>query len=153
MEEQLVSFEIAELAKEKGFGLGKNDYIKLTTVYEKNGKLFNNGEFKVSANFSNSKTPYGQYSLDDIHTSIFEMDNSLDEFILAPIQSLLQKWLREIHNIDIMIKTWTGDKKGDKNYASDVYIFGTRTYKKCVRCPSYEEALEKGLLEGLKLIL
>lgn len=66
----------------------------------------------------------------------------------APNQSLLQKWLREVHEIHITItsisqESWQchitriGECLG-KNYTEDLY--------------TYEEALEEGLLEALKLI-
>ncbi len=61
----------------------------------------------------------------------------------------LQKWLRDTHNIDIIIKPWTGDNIGEKNYAADIYLFGTRTYKKLKREKTYELALEEGLFQAL----
>lgn len=152
MQEQLISFETAKLAKEKRFGQNEDDYIKLTTVYELNGELFNNGKFKITANFSNTTTPYGQYSLSDISTSIFEMDNSLDDYILAPTQSLLQKWLREKHNLHITITcirchlTPTDIIGYQYEIEGDSFVDNDNTYA------VYEQALEAGLLEGLKLI-
>jgi|TARA_R110000765_G_scaffold344689_1_gene434922 hypothetical protein len=69
--------------------------------------------------------------------------------IQAPTQSLLQKWLREIHNIDIQIHSISGKyfvkiKYWDRSFhmTSSVEISGK----------TYEEALEKGLQEALKLI-
>jgi hypothetical protein len=66
----------------------------------------------------------------------------------SPTQSLLQKWLRDKHNIHLTVtsisqESWQyhitkiGDSLG-KNYIEDFY--------------NYEEALELGLMEALKLI-
>jgi hypothetical protein len=64
----------------------------------------------------------------------------------------LQKWLREAHNIDIIIKPWTGNLPNQKTYAADVSIFNSNIHQKCMRVNSFEEALEIGLLCGLNLI-
>lgn len=71
-----------------------------------------------------------------------------DVFYEAPTQSLLQKWLRDKYKIHLTITsisqeswqyhiTMIGDSLGE-NYKEDFY--------------TYEEALEAGLLEALKLI-
>jgi len=59
-------------------------------------------------------------------------------------QSLLQKWLREKYNLHILVKPWTGDIK--------VTINGITQHQSVKPFNSYEEALEKALYEGLKLI-
>ena len=74
-----------------------------------------------------------------------------DDCCSAPLWSQCLSWLREKHNIDIIVKPWTGDVKGTKMYTADITIFGINTYK-FKRHNSYEEALEEGLLEALKLI-
>lgn len=124
MEEPLVSFEVAKLAKERGFNIQSKYFFN--TV----GTLFGDG--------------YDLYS--------YKTRTGHSEIFLVPTQFLLQKWLREKYNIDIIIKPWTGDKVGSKTYASDVIIFGTTTYIKCKRCDFYEEALEEGLKQALLLI-
>ncbi len=69
------------------------------------------------------------------------------ESISAPTQSLLQKWLREVHCLELIISSnligygyIIYDRKNHKN------ITNTDVYQK------YEETLEVGLQEGLKLI-
>jgi len=153
MKEQLVSFKTAKLAKEKGFAQSADDYTLLTTVYELNGKLFNNGEIKISTNFSNSKTPFGQNTLKDIHASIFEMDNSLDKFILAPTQCLLQKWLREEQDLHLSVE------RRENNSYRLLYSFSIYNPRYTLAeydfdngFDTYEEALEVGLQEALKTI-
>lgn len=112
MQEQLISFETAKSAKEKGF------------------------KEKTELYYSSSTKSYSV---------------SYDEFA-APTQSLLQKWLRNNYNIDIVIKVLNGDKIGEKNYAGDVFIFNTKQYIKTSRRANYETVLENCLKEALKLI-
>ena len=79
---------------------------------------------------------------------------------LAPTQSLLQKWLREVHNVDVQINSYR--KHGKKVYSQAVYydnFINNRSVRKTARGNSvhitfstYEEALEEGLLKGLKLV-
>lgn len=121
MQEQLISFETAKLAKEKGIDVKSRYYYTEEGIRK-----------------DSSSTALNWYSDDG--------------YCYCPTQSLLRKRLREIHNVDMIIKTLTGDVKGVKNYAADVYIFGTRTYVKCSRKDSWEEALEIGLQEAHKLI-
>lgn len=65
----------------------------------------------------------------------------------APTQSIIQKWLREVHSIDVLV---------DKGFLSNKYSY--EIYHKNDMFDSeyifktYEEALEKGLYETLKLI-
>jgi len=64
---------------------------------------------------------------------------------LPPTQSLLQKWLRENHNIHIVISPTMG--------AIIVELLNPAlTWGSIPPQKSYEEALEAGLIEALKLI-
>lgn len=136
MKDVIVSFDTAKLAKEKYFD------ISCKKVYDTLGKLWNS----YYATMNNNNVDRGAECT-------------------APTQSLLQKWLREVHNISIWASTgWYMskliyeveisyiDKDGKfkeitpilPNYSSLEY---RDTYS-----DSYEEALEIGLQEGLKLI-
>jgi len=119
MEEQLISFKTAKLAKEKGFNI-KDNY--LYRWYNEKGT---------------------------IHQWMYLKTNEQIEFV-APTQSLLQKWLIKVHTIDVValpvrfqgyleIGYWTYSVSG---------IQPVKNY----RYETLEEALEVGLLEGLKLI-
>lgn len=84
-------------------------------------------------------------------TYTYEKDyNKTIEIILykAPTQSLLQKWLREVHNTHISIQYFL-DHDLD-NF--EVYITNNHLTKKKYLFDTYEQALEAGLLEGLNLI-
>lgn len=119
MKEELISFETAKLAKEKGF-----DEKGCSHLYQLDEKL-------VAGNR--------------------ETYQNRTHCITAPTQSLLQKWLREEHNYFVAIYPikdgWDGDVRScnpkDNFHSSDTSF---STFK------TYEEALEKGLYEALKLI-
>lgn len=122
MTEQLISKETAVLAKEKGFNEETYDYFN------------QNGECETSLE--------KEYFNKGIHTS----ENIIT--ISCPTQSLLQKWLREKHNIDISILGTSGfyyigiHEKDFHNLQKYFYP----NFK------LYEEALEFGLQKALKLI-
>ena len=73
-----------------------------------------------------------------------------------PTQSLLQKWLRKVHKIHIQIQVLGQFVDGENKFYCQVIEFGKNKWvskyvsKKLVY--TYEEALEKGLQEALKLI-
>ena len=115
MTEQLVSFDTAKLAKEKGFKV-KDNYLY---------KWYN--------------------ELKQVHQWMYLQTNEEVEF-LAPTQSLLQKWLREVHEILLWVEPITIDRwEFGINYPNGG--FGdAKEYN------TYEEALEIGLQEALKLI-
>jgi len=130
MKEQLISFDIAKLAKEKGFNEdGQINIDSIPNCYRSNGVL---------------------------------NDSDYTGYYPAPTQALLQKWLREVHNIHIKVDDFLdNDNKTDWDY--EVVFIGTDINEKgeyiaeipydCDRSYiTYEEALEKGLQEALKLI-
>ncbi len=114
MKEQLISFDTAKLAKEKGFE------IRCRYYYTEEGMR------KDSAS-----TALNWYSQDG--------------HCYSPTQSLLQKWLRDEHNIHLESSLTMG-----LNYAFMVYNQLEETFATNVN--SYEEALEEGLKKALTLI-
>lgn len=122
MEEQLISFETAKLAKKKKFDSGTS-YKSRGWVYSKKGELEWRGEFGM------------EY---------------LGTRCSAPTQSLLQKWLREKHKLFIEIQICYPKKyyhasiydlSQERGRALDIAIELT-----------YEEVLERILKIGLNLI-
>ena len=127
MKEQPIEYNTAKLAKEKGFD-EITDMIYMTnhtveTIFENINRL----------KHSDGNNP----------------------FISAPTQSLLAKWLREVHDItnlnvfpvyknDILqgYKPWRG-----LLHMNNLYLFNPKPIYN-----TYEEALEVGLFEELKLI-
>lgn len=150
MKEQLISFETAKLAKEKDFPFIDNYHLQW---YDKEGKLY-----------------YVQFPHDESLSSYFNKvylkDNTLyngindtkdnpivryeDDLYLAPTQSLLQKWLREVHNIHTVALPWQ-DHAADNNDPIKYrgMIYGIKTYEEHLQ---QENAMEQVLFEGLKLI-
>ena len=122
MQEDLISFETAKLAKEKGF---KTHTVTTgyTFTYLLGGK------------------------------NIMINDTCVYLFLCE-----IQKWLREVHNIFVFVdKTRTGGTfqfsihERLKNENS-VYEFRWNVLKNSKEYNTYEEALEAGLQEALKLI-
>jgi hypothetical protein len=71
--------------------------------------------------------------------------NKDDEHYSAPTQSLLQKWLRDAHNIHLESSLTMGFEHSFTCYQGLNYEGDTDD-------ASYEKALEEGLLMGLNLI-
>ena len=126
MEDTRITFETAKLAKEKGFSQETN---RLEIPYY-NYK----GEFK------------GDVSDWRIRKYIRGEDTSDIEFVSAPTQSLLAKWLREEHNIHLIAYKNINIDGYDWCYITTDGITNINSYK------TYEEAYEIGLQEALKLI-
>ena len=124
MKDELISFETAKLAKEKGF----NEYCKYVHDTFDNIEEWDDGDEKHKNSYKNASVYYS-----------------------APTQSLLQKWLREVHGIYIDVKIDTIGIRNDK-YAKRVYKLETEIPLFNYKYQKYEEALEAGLQEALKLI-
>lgn len=133
MEEQLISFETAKLAKEKGFNIPtRNFYADLS---------WNSKEV-----YSAIEVGYNEF------TNSMEKEHGFGDIILIPTQSLLQKWLREIHEIEVNpAQNFTkGGIKMQYNISIESYKYNH--LGKYIYGNTYEEVLEVGLQEGLKLI-
>ena len=152
MEEELISFETAKLAKEKGFNIPTISYYNPKGRSEESEGYMT--ERLESSNWNDGQGSYPTHAK-DVECS-------------APTQSLLQKWLREVHNCFINVlphrdgdsknKQWKSKK--DVFWTVEVDYYGknfeieltddsdfTQHFNK-----SYEEALEIGLYQALKLI-
>ena len=139
MEEQLIKLQTAKLAKEKGFDVRCEkayfETLKHTLETSRDGEI--TFPYKPPRILKRS---YG------------------DEFTIfiaeAPTQSLIQKWLREKHNIHVSPReSWSIDNTLE--YVCTVngnYVTHGIKNKPINRFDTYEQALEIGLQEGLKLI-
>ena len=152
MKEQLISFETAKLAKQKGF---KEMCFAAFHKNNRNDGYFESGIISQSEYFRFPKMSNGDkiavLQKDYIHT------------ILRPTQSLLQKWIREVHNIEILInrippEAVLASKNNGKNILNNYsyYVWSLNNNPRIANKGSfkntYEEALEVGLQEALKLI-
>lgn len=153
MEEQLISFETAKMAHDKGFTREAIGYSLTSTrknYYTQKGEL--NGDcIDFIKEIINSKKNKRKIIKHTIYP--------------ACSQSLLQKWLREVHNIDVIIaverysnginylvqaQKWDLNCNPDKNL--NFVVDGSYWFNDNGDYPTYEKSLEKGLQEALKLI-
>ena len=124
MEEQLISFETAVLAKEKGFK------IPTPVMYKGNERSYgHNNEWGIDEKRLDGEFPYRN-----------------QQWYSIPTQSGLQKWLREKHNIHLIAYKNINIDGYDWCYITTDGITNINSYK------TYEEAFEIGLQEALKLI-
>jgi hypothetical protein len=141
MKEQLVSLKTAKLVKKKGFDV-VCDY-----VYD----------------ISDKKDPIitrNQVGLGNL--SYFK-----DRFIGGPLQSLIQKWLREEKNILVEVIFNDGlarklyevaHKKSSSNFHWSIYTsinnpdFIYNKFWSDIQFETYEEALEQALQQALKMV-
>jgi hypothetical protein len=135
MKEKRIQFQTSELAKAKGFNLEVNTFFNVHEVLIEHGH-YGNVSFK---DWNNYNEPIGKKG---------KCYNS------APTQSLLQAWLRDIHNIVVL-----ADFDKNKDGKGIMYTTNWQPMEELHKggysdeqYNTYEEALEVGLIEGLKLI-
>ena len=138
MKDEIVSFETAKLAKEKGF----RPIEDWNPTYVP-GYLYDE-ENEIASSL----------------TSIQEEDWNIEDRYLAPTQTVLQRWLRETHGVAIEIRF--GMRGSSTPYLGYFYgcIYGKHggglvsrvNYKGDLpeENYTYEQALEEALVEALK---
>ena len=128
MKEQLIDFETAKLAKEKGFTLGVRDFGGID-YYKPNGE----------------KLKLEEYSKEFVKFCT-----------LYCTQSILQKWLRETHGIKLWPTPHEYSSSDGWAFNLLAYKEGVVTVFKGNQASSvhltYEQAIEEGLKEALKHI-
>lgn len=129
IQEEFVTLETAKLLKEKGF---KEDVFTFYEVDCVEGDMILSETYDESENF-----------------------NEKNDCLSAPTQSLAQKWLRETKNIHICVYNCACGYGYEISKADN----GTHITSSVYEGPNdggewdtYEEALEAGILEALKLI-
>lgn len=137
MKERIISFETAKLAKEKGFK------IPCYRHYNKEGKLIEHS----LENGSSTDVEF-EVELEDLNENF----NYYPERFNAPTQSLLQKWLREEHDVYLNI-TPMAFRGVITHYKAEVAV-PSMVWDEAIKVPdgNYEEVLEVGLREALGLI-
>ena len=148
MKDQIISFETAKLAKEKGFD------ERIFCFYSKERELYISYPHECF---------YGLRKLSEAcgfrmsNSNIVEGIASISFECVAPTQSLLQRWLRETHNIEVQV-SW---EQSMKWFYSIGYLFSAdeMIVKELddlhigqEQLESYETALEVGLIESLNII-
>ena len=124
MTEELVTLETAKMLKEKGF----NEYCK-DIIKEDNNRIMQ---------------------------SVFRTNKNLPKLCYSrPTQSIAQKWLRDIQNIHICIYNCACGYGYEISKADNGTHIVSSAYKGTNdggKWDTYEEALEAGIQEALKLI-
>ena len=138
MEDKIVYYYTANLALEKGFNED--------CFYHYNGKYLLENSVSDKQNVATHHLLANHYDFE-----IERWGGGNKNSIPAPYLSVLQKWLREIHNIHVYAF-----------YEFNLHYFYVRinanilsidiNNKNCQEFNKYEEALEVGLFEALKLI-
>jgi hypothetical protein len=138
MKEELVTLETALLAKEKGFDWN------VVNFYNSNNQISTGPEYMSERDAIHNWNTGGTYPTRD------------DEVIAsAPTQSLLQKWLRDVHNIGVTVGIDdSGALWGYTIFPIDEEKSSYQGYPFIneIIYDTYEETLEVGLLEALNLI-
>jgi len=124
MEEQVVTFKTAMMARQKGFN-------------EECRKIY---EFNKDNDFELIELEFEDYETTTMKNTVVAL------MVTAPTQSLLQKWLREKHDIHINIFR---NEDGHINYT---YKFDNPYERSTMWFSTYEKALEEGLYKALQLI-
>lgn len=132
MTDELVGFEVAKLAKTKGF----DEWCSIGWVTKEIAGKYLDRNYK----YSNSQEYVFQKEV--MFCPLYE------PYYKRPTQSLLQRWLREKHDIDIWIQPIYLNKAIGSSVKTGYIINGgpSKEYD------TYEQALEDALLTGLKLI-
>ena len=129
MKEEIISFEAAKLAKKTGFSEACKNWYNFSGLLIKEAS---------TAQYPSNDKRFPSYS--------------------APTQSLLQRWLREKHDLFVSISSWFGRDLEYKYNIEEICIIGDwkRDLKNNYDNESYityEQALEAGLLEALNIII
>ncbi len=152
MEDELVNFEIAVLAKALGF-----NEICIDTF---NAKGEPQDRYNITT--TDEMMPNAiRKAFEATNTELNEIGKQWQAkpFISRPTQSLLQRWLREIHNIYIFVEpVWDSKKEAENPSAKPIYC-GWYVYTQIEKDEipnyfnTYEEALNEALKECLQLLL
>lgn len=127
MKEQRISLKTAKLAKEKGF-----DQHPFRAAYDNYQAYY--PEYKDGSGDIVLKSP------------LFNLEHVI---AMAPTQSILQKWLREKYLLHIEVHR----EEDDWEYEIYEFAHGNKHIPTGFKTHStFEEALEEGLFEALKLI-
>jgi uncharacterized protein YggL (DUF469 family) len=127
--EEICTYEVCKLAKEKGFNEPTDRYYHIyDDVIE------------------------AQNSLEMTGSGCADVYNSLNQYrCSAPTQSLLQRWLREEKNIDIaIVPLYTG---GYSYIVYNIHCRDNRVVNTNAGYATYELALEDGLKYALENLL
>lgn len=144
MKDERVSLETAKLLKEKNFNIGGyGSYTEYLKTHKSDNPSFatKKGEVEFDGTF---------YFINNNSAC----DNSCKNYTMyaAPTQSVVQRWLREVHNIQVYC--YSSTKNGDGVYRDYVVHVNERSINDARdnEFQTYEEGMEIGLQIALKMI-
>lgn len=128
MSDRVIKLNTAKLAKEKGFD--QQPYRAADNKYSAYHPEFSDGGGKIG-----------------LDHPLFNLEHII---AIAPTQTSLQTWLREVHQIDVFANSvrFTGYLEIGFYTYTVMGVTPTKNY----RFDTYEEALEQGLIEGLNQV-
>jgi hypothetical protein len=142
MNEQLITFGTAKLAKEKGFDI-ISEYFYPDESWNQNDRIIN----CIEVGYNDTAQLIGNDS------------NGFGDITIVVSQSILQRWLREVHKIyiELIIDGWgSDDEVTDLNLCYRAFIWEVGKPKphhnSDLGAHKYETILEVALYEALKLI-
>jgi len=135
--EDYVSFKMAKLLKEKGF----DEPCTYLWVFEKtnNPEVDDNGTYMCPLKRYTESDYWNNASI-ELYKKEDEYWNDNIDFFACPTIQMVMKWLREAHNIDIIINV---SSKNERKYTYVIvskWFSGTDNVKR-----TYEEACEAGI--------
>ncbi len=151
MKEQIINFETAKLAKEKGCIL--IEHVEIYASFSRSSyatDFCNNYQNKLAED--SFKIIQMSSAIEDDYSCFI----TLKDFDSLPTQSLLQKWLRDTHRIDVLMGL-----NLNNNYSCHIYKHRHSINENkniwegegiVPNGEDYELVFEEGLQEGLKLI-
>lgn len=146
LNKELVSFETAKLAKELGF-----DYNCIYTWCEKGGwNKYKQEKEPIRQVLRTNGNPFGSY-FGGKNWNASKTSTKAKIQCSAPTQSELQRWLREVHNIHVEVNCVL-DKHPNVKYYCNYYDVKNYVRENLPYLETYEQSLDQGLIEALKLI-
>lgn len=148
LNEDYCDFETAKLLKEKGFD-GKCSKV---WIYSKSINLQNNAQLVSSPYFME-----GEPVIDNADINkVLATEDFYEDAYLCPTLQMTMKYLREVHNIVIVIEPHAYDYVNEKNksYSCSLWI-GDNYYEylEARYYPSYEDAAKAALKYVLKNLI
>ena len=122
------------------------DYVSLETARLLKRKGFLKGvDLRMTQNLSYYDNIGLNHNLNKYYDSLIQ--DKID-FVVAPTQAMAMKWLREVHNIFIVIEPHMYDYINEKNssYVASLWQ-GDNYYENIISkdCPTYEKACEAAI--------
>lgn len=149
MKEERITFETAKLAKTKGFNAFVRGYYveylkdQIDPEYPEGSGPFSMKKGEID--FENEYIRNNDIGKNDLSCSNYCC-------YAAPTQSIIQKWLREEHNIDVWVKPFILDDMKKEYLGFTNFLPNGGNGKNYITHQTYEDALEFGMQKVLETL-